>query len=83
VQIQQKQNRQPLSAGIASDQAHRPADEYVAVFPTRLALARWMRGGDIPHVFTSTRNVPVRAVWYDQAQRHFQSWLEDGGFHAE
>jgi hypothetical protein len=83
VQIQQKKNRQLLSAGIASDHSHRPAEEYVAVFPTRLALARWMRGGDIPHVFTSTRNVPVRAAWFDQAQRHFQSWLEDGGFHAE
>jgi hypothetical protein len=34
-------------------------------------------------VFSSTRNVPMRAAWYAQAQRHFQSWLEDGGFHAD
>jgi hypothetical protein len=82
VQTQQDQNRYPFPAQIATDLACQTADEYVAVFPTRLALARWMRGGDIPHVFSSTRDVPVRAAWYDQAQRHFQSWLEDGGFHA-
>jgi len=59
------------------------AAEYVAVFPTRLALARWMRGGDIPHVTSSTRNVPARAAWYAQAQSQFQAWLANGGFHAE
>jgi hypothetical protein len=83
VQTQEGQNSYPFRARTATDLACRPADEYVAVFPTRLALERWMRGGDIPHVFSSTRNVPMRASWYDQAQRHFQSWLEDGGFHAE
>lgn len=83
MQTQQNQNGHPFPARTATDLASRTADEQVAVFPTRLALARWMRGGDIPHVFTSTRDVPVRAAWYDQAQHDFQSWLEDGGFHAE
>lgn len=59
------------------------ASEYAAVLPTRLALARWTRGGDTPHVFASAHNVPMRAAWYGQAQRQFQAWLEDGGFHAE
>jgi hypothetical protein len=83
VQTQQQQNRPSFPAGIAMDPACCAADEFVAMFPTRLALERWMRGGDIPHVFSSRRNAPVRAAWYDQAQRDFQCWLEDGGFHAE
>jgi hypothetical protein len=37
--------------------------DYVAMFPTRLALARWMQGGDIPHVFSSTAR-SLRAAWY-------------------
>jgi hypothetical protein len=84
VQIQQEQNSYPFPAGTSTEQAYQPAAaEYVAIFPTRLALARWMRGGDIPHVFSSTRNVSLRAAWYAQAQRDFQSWLEDGGLHAD
>jgi hypothetical protein len=83
VQTQQEQNGYPFPARTVSDLASRMADDYVAMFPTRLALARWMQGGDIPHVFSSTRDVPVRAAWYDQAQLDFQSWLEHGGFHAE
>ena len=81
MQIEQHQNRfAPLPAALLEPQGC-PAAEYVAVFPTRLALARWMRGGDIPHVVSSTRNVPTRAAWYAQAQSQFQAWLEDGGFH--
>jgi hypothetical protein len=53
------------------------------MFPTQMALARWTRGGDIPHVFSATRHAPLRTAWFAQAQRDFQSWLEDGGFHAE
>lgn len=56
---------------------------YAAIFPTQLALARWTRGGDVPHIFSSTRHAPLRTAWYAQAQRDFQSWLEQGGFHAE
>jgi len=82
VQIEQQQNREPFPPRTVS-RYYRPAADYVAAFPTRLALARWTRGGDIPHVYSSTRNVPMRAAWYAQAQRHFQAWLENGGFHGE
>ena len=82
MQTQQEQDRYPFAAKTAPDHAYRHAAEYAAVFPTRLALARWMRGGDVPHVFASMRGAPLRAAWYAQAERHFQSWLEDGGFHA-
>jgi hypothetical protein len=57
------------------------AQEYAAIFPTRLALARWTRGGDIPHVHCFEHQLPMRAAWYEQAQRRFQAWLETGGFH--
>jgi hypothetical protein len=83
VQIERHQNREPFPLRTSPSRYYRPALEHVAMFPTSLALARWTRGGDIPHVFSSTRNVPMRAAWYAQAQRQFQAWLEDGGFHAE
>jgi hypothetical protein len=83
VQTQQHQNREPFPIGTTPSRSYRPAEEYVAVFRARLALARWTRGGDIPHVFSSARNVPMRAAWYAHAQRQFQAWLEDGGFHAD
>jgi hypothetical protein len=82
VQTQQRQNRIPFPAGPATERASRPAAEYAAIFPTRLALERWRRGGDVPHVFAS-RNTPSRAAWFEQARSNFQSWLEDGGFHGE
>jgi hypothetical protein len=72
VQTQQEQNR---SCQIAA--------EHVAAFSTALALARWTRGGDVPHVFSSVHDTPLRAAWYAEAQRHFQAWLEDGGFHRQ
>ena len=81
--IEQQQNREPYPVRTTSSRYYRPAADYVAAFPTRLALARWTRGGDIPHVYSSTRNMPMRAAWYAQAQRQFQAWLEKGGFHAE
>ena len=83
MQIEQQQNRFPSTRAAVLDRQELLAAEYVAVFPTRLALARWMRGGDVPHVVSSTRNVPARAAWYAQAQSQFQAWLENGGFHAE
>jgi hypothetical protein len=83
VQIQQQQTRFPCPSAATLARQGSPSAEYVAEFPTRLALARWMRGGDIPHVVSSTHNVPMRAAWYVQAQNDFQAWLEDGGFHAE
>jgi hypothetical protein len=81
VQFQQNQNRELFS--LSTSRYYRPAAEYVAVFPTRLALARWTRGGDIPHVYSSTHHAPLRAAWYAQVERQFQAWLEDGGFHTE
>ena len=50
-----------------------------AQFPTRLALARWTRGGNTPHLQSAAR-LPLRAAWFDRAQRDFQAWLEQGGF---
>jgi hypothetical protein len=83
VQIEQQQNGFPLPPAASLARLGSPAAEYAAEFPTRLALARWMRGGDIPHVMSSAKDVPMRAAWYAQAQGQFQAWLEDGGFHAE
>jgi hypothetical protein len=82
VQIQQEQDRFPLPVH-ATDWPLLSAAEYVSAFPARLALARWTRGGDIPHVYISTRHVSTRAAWYAEAERNFQAWLEDGGFHGE
>ena len=50
-----------------------------AQFPARLALARWTRGGNTPHL-QANANAPLRATWFDRAQRDFQAWLEQGGF---
>jgi hypothetical protein len=83
VRIEQHQNREPVLPRMTPSRYYRPAADYVAAFPTRLALARWTRGGDIPHVYSTTRNIPTRAAWYAQAERQFQAWLEKGGFHAE
>lgn len=83
MQIEQQQNREPFSVRTTTGRSYRPAADDVAAFPTRLALARWTRGGDIPHVVSSTRKLPMRAAWYAQAQRQFQAWLENGGFHGE
>jgi hypothetical protein len=54
---------------------------HASLFPTRLAMARWMIGGATPHVHSCTRHI-ARAAWYDQAQDRFQAWLEAGGFHT-
>jgi hypothetical protein len=84
VHIEQHQNHEPYPLRTTPSRYYRPAaEDYVAVFPTRLALARWTRGGDIPHVFSSARHAPMRAAWYAHAQRQFQAWLEAGGFHAD
>lgn len=53
--------------------------EQSALFPTRLALARWSMGGDFPHLHSGAK-LPLRAAWYGQATRNFQEWLESGGF---
>jgi len=50
-----------------------------AQFPTRLALARWTAGGNVPHLHGHA-HPPLRAAWFARAQRDFQAWLESGGF---
>jgi hypothetical protein len=50
-----------------------------AQFPTRLALARWTGGGNVPHLHGHA-HPPLRAAWFARAQRDFQAWLENGGF---
>ena len=72
---------QTCPAPAATRRDARVARTQAALFPTRLALARWTRGGDVPHVF-ATASQPLRAAWYGQAQREFQHWLEAGGFHG-
>jgi len=81
VQIEKKQNHSTPSSLAAKSSGTKVAEEYAATFPTRLALARWTRGGDIPHVHCFEHQLPMRAAWYAQAQRQFQAWLEAGGFH--
>lgn len=55
------------------------ARSHTALFPTRLALARWTSGGNVPHLHGAS-HAPLRAAWYARAQRDFQAWLERGGF---
>lgn len=81
MQIEKKQNHSTPSSFAATSSGTKVAQEYAAIFPTRLALARWTRGGDIPHVHCFEHQLPMRSAWYEQAQRQFQTWLESGGFH--
>jgi hypothetical protein len=81
VQIENKYSDSNLPSFTAISLGMTTAQEHVSLLPTQLALARWTRGGDIPHVHASERSMPMRAAWYAQAQRHFLSWLESGGFH--
>ncbi|TFW32055.1 hypothetical protein [Massilia horti] len=57
----------------------RIAHEQSALLSTRLALARWSTGGQEPQL-TGHGDLLLRAVWYDQAERNFQAWLDAGGF---
>ena len=81
MQIEKKYCYNTLPSFTATSRGMTAAQHHVSLLPTRLALARWTRGGDIPHVHASERNMPMRATWYAQAQRHFTDWLEAGGFH--
>lgn len=55
----------------------RIAREHSALFPTRLALARWTSSNEPHHLHD---HLPLRAAWLARAQRDFQSWLDRGGF---
>jgi hypothetical protein len=81
VQIEKKYSYSTLPSLTATSHGATVAQEHLSLFPTQLALARWTRGGDIPHVHTSECHMPIRAAWYAQAQNHFVAWLEAGGFH--
>jgi hypothetical protein len=52
--------------------------EQSALFPTRLAIARWTSGAEPlrPH----HASPPLKAAWLARAQRDFQAWLDAGGF---
>lgn len=54
------------------------ARHHAALFPTRLALARWQHGGHLPHLHSGFP--ALRAAWYGTARRDFQAWLDRGGF---
>ena len=56
----------------------RLAKDHAALFPTRLALARW-RGGSPPPA-PQCEPQPQRSAWFDRIQREHQMWLECGGF---
>ena len=71
-------NSIPSPSATSSDAT--AANAHAALFPAQLALARWMHGGDVPHVFACSRSIG-RAAWYAEAQAQFQSWLDAGGFH--
>lgn len=53
------------------------ASNHAALFPTRLALARWS-GGGVPHLHAG--EPLLRAAWFAHFQRNHQAWLERGGF---
>lgn len=57
------------------------AQQYKAVLPAQLALARWTRGGNIPHIAATARLPARRAAWYDQLQHNLLAWFAAGGFH--
>lgn len=67
-----------LSAADAHQARQRLASDQAALFPTRLALARWTRGGDLAHPHEGSP--PLRAAWYARAVREHQAWLDRGGF---
>jgi len=68
----------PLPLAADPDERRQLARHHAALFPTRLALARWQHGGHIPHLHLGAP--ALRAVWYATARRDFQAWLDRGGF---
>lgn len=78
--IERKAGSNALPPVSDADSETTAAQDHASRFPMQLACARWTNGGDIPHVLTSERNMPMRAAWYAQAQANFQDWLQAGGF---
>lgn len=81
VQIENKHIDSTLVSSPATSCEMKPAREHAATFTTCLALARWTRGGDIPHIPMFRHDALTRGAWYDHAQQEFQDWLVAGGFH--
>ena len=80
MQIKKNQGCIDPLATVATSCGATVAQSHAALFPAQLALARWMYGGDVPHVHSCAHDI-ARAAWYDQAQARFQAWIEAGGFH--
>lgn len=55
----------------------RLARDHAALFPTRVALARW-RSGALPHLHGG--HPPLRSAWFGRLGREHQAWLDRGGF---
>lgn len=68
----------PKATELDNEHRRRMAREHAALFPTRLALARWSSSNEVPHLHE--HHPPLRAAWLARAQRDFQSWLDSGGF---
>ncbi len=68
----------PLPLAVDPAERRQTARLHAALFPTRLALARWQHGGHIPHLHYGAP--ALRAAWYANAGRDFQAWLDRGGF---
>ncbi|WP_429206148.1 hypothetical protein [Massilia sp. UYP11] len=71
----------PVNGKLSADEAHcarqRLAQDHAALFPTRLAMARWS-GGGLPHLHGGLP--ALRAAWYARTVRDHQAWLDRGGF---
>lgn len=81
MQIEKKHNHSILLSSPATSCEMKLAHEHAATFTTGLALARWTRGGDIPHIPMFRHDALTRGAWYDGVQEGFQAWLVAGGFH--
>jgi hypothetical protein len=82
VQIEKRVNVSILPVPSMAGNDFPVAQQHLATLPTRLAMMRWTRGGDIPHPPAPPREMWRRAAWYGGLQNGFQSWLKDGGFHG-
>lgn len=80
MQIKKTQGCIDPLATVATSCGATAAQSHSSLFPAQLALARWMYGGDVPHVHSCTHHI-ARAAWYDEAQARFQAWIDAGGFH--
>lgn len=65
-----------LSAIDAHCARQRLARDHAALFPTRLALARWGCGA----LARPEEAAPQRAAWFARIGRGHQAWLDRGGF---